>query len=108
MKARITASATAIAVARFNDFITSRLLAGAQDGLVRHGVDEGSITVAWTAGAFELPLQRMQADNPVGYLLKCANHCLVIRLHGDVVAGSLDAQVAAQNAAVEDHIPKFS
>jgi len=46
----------AIAAGRFNDFITERLLAGARDGLVRHGVDESSITVAWAPGAFELPL----------------------------------------------------
>jgi 6,7-dimethyl-8-ribityllumazine synthase len=46
----------AIAAGRFNDFITERLLAGARDGLVRHGVDEASITVAWAPGAFELPL----------------------------------------------------
>jgi 6,7-dimethyl-8-ribityllumazine synthase len=46
----------AIAAGRFNDFITERLLAGAKDGLVRHGVDESSITVAWAPGAFELPL----------------------------------------------------
>ena len=46
----------AIAASRFNDFITERLLAGARDGLVRHGVDESSITVAWAPGAFELPL----------------------------------------------------
>ena len=46
----------AIAASRFNDFITERLLAGASDGLLRHGVDEGSITVAWAPGAFELPL----------------------------------------------------
>ncbi|HEV3353993.1 MAG TPA: 6,7-dimethyl-8-ribityllumazine synthase [Acidimicrobiales bacterium] len=46
----------AIAASRFNDFITERLLAGARDGLLRHGVDEGSITVAWAPGAFELPL----------------------------------------------------
>ncbi len=46
----------AIAAGRFNDFITERLLAGATDGLVRHGVDGGSITVAWAPGAFELPL----------------------------------------------------
>src|SRR3954453_15198398 len=46
----------AIAASRFNDFITERLLAGAKDGLVRHGVDEASITVAWAPGAFELPL----------------------------------------------------
>jgi 6,7-dimethyl-8-ribityllumazine synthase len=46
----------AIAAGRFNDFITERLLVGAKDGLVRHGVDESSITVAWAPGAFELPL----------------------------------------------------
>jgi 6,7-dimethyl-8-ribityllumazine synthase len=46
----------AILCARFNDFITDRLLAGARDGLVRHGVDEASITVVWVPGAFELPL----------------------------------------------------
>ena len=46
----------AIAAGRFNDFITERLLTGARDGLVRHGVDESSITVAWAPGAFELPL----------------------------------------------------
>ncbi|MBV8560287.1 MAG: 6,7-dimethyl-8-ribityllumazine synthase [Acidimicrobiia bacterium] len=54
----------AIAASRFNDFITERLLAGARDGLVRHGVDESSITVAWAPGAFELPLvaQRLAAS----------------------------------------------
>ncbi len=55
----------AIAAGRFNDFITERLLAGAKDGLVRHGVDEASITVAWAPGAFELPLvaQRLASSN---------------------------------------------
>ena len=42
----------AIACARFNDLITEQLLAGAGDGLLRHGVDEASITVAWVPGAF--------------------------------------------------------
>ena len=46
----------AVVCSRFNDLVTQRLLAGARDGLVRHGVDEGSITVAWVPGAFELPL----------------------------------------------------
>jgi 6,7-dimethyl-8-ribityllumazine synthase len=54
----------ALACARFNDLITERLLAGARDGLLRHGVDESSITVAWAPGAFELPLvcQRLAAS----------------------------------------------
>jgi 6,7-dimethyl-8-ribityllumazine synthase len=50
----------AIAVARFNDFITDRLLAGALDGLQRHGVDESSITVARVPGAFEIPVAAKQ------------------------------------------------
>lgn len=45
----------AIVVARFNDVVTSRLLAGAQDGLTRHGVDPEAIDVAWVPGAFEIP-----------------------------------------------------
>jgi 6,7-dimethyl-8-ribityllumazine synthase len=54
----------AVACARFNDFITERLLTGCRDGLQRHGVDEGSVTVAWAPGAFELPLvaQRLAAS----------------------------------------------
>jgi 6,7-dimethyl-8-ribityllumazine synthase len=50
----------AVACSRFNDLITERLLAGARDGLVRHGVDEDSITVVWAPGAFELPLVARQ------------------------------------------------
>jgi 6,7-dimethyl-8-ribityllumazine synthase len=46
----------AIVVARFNEFITSKLLGGAEDGLKRHGVEKSDITVAWVPGAFELPL----------------------------------------------------
>ena len=46
----------AVVCSRFNDAVTERLLAGAVDGLVRHGVDEASIVVAWVPGAFEIPL----------------------------------------------------
>lgn len=45
----------AIVVARFNDFITSKLLAGAQDTLTRHGVNADQIDVYWVPGAFEIP-----------------------------------------------------
>ena len=45
-----------IVVARFNEFITSKLLAGAIDGLKRHEVAEEDIEVAWVPGAFEIPL----------------------------------------------------
>jgi len=45
-----------IVAARFNDFIVSKLLGGALDGLKRHDVDENNIEVAWVPGAFEIPL----------------------------------------------------
>ena len=46
----------AIVGARFNEFIVSKLISGAQDGLVRHGVKDDDITLAWVPGAFEIPL----------------------------------------------------
>jgi len=46
----------AIVCARFNEFITSKLLGGALDGLARHGVKDDDIEVAWCPGAFEIPL----------------------------------------------------
>ena len=45
-----------IVCARFNEFITSKLLSGAMDGLKRHDVSEDDIYVAWVPGAFEIPL----------------------------------------------------
>jgi len=45
-----------VVVSRFNEFITTRLLEGAKDALLRHGVKEGDIEVAWTPGSFEIPL----------------------------------------------------
>jgi 6,7-dimethyl-8-ribityllumazine synthase len=46
----------AIVVARFNELLSSRLLSGAQDALVRHGMAAEDIDVAWVPGAFEIPL----------------------------------------------------
>ena len=45
-----------IVVARFNEFIVSKLLSGALDGLRRHDVKEDDISVAWVPGAFEIPI----------------------------------------------------
>ncbi len=45
-----------IVAARFNEFIVSKLLAGALDGLSRHNVKEEDIEIAWVPGAFEIPL----------------------------------------------------
>lgn len=54
----------AIVVARFNDFITGRLLDGAQDAIRRHGGNLENVDIAWVPGAFEIPLiaQRLAAS----------------------------------------------
>jgi 6,7-dimethyl-8-ribityllumazine synthase len=54
-----------IVVGRFNEFISSKLLDGALDGLKRHGVAEEDIELAWVPGSFEIPLtaQRMAASD---------------------------------------------
>ncbi|MDX1461099.1 MAG: 6,7-dimethyl-8-ribityllumazine synthase [Xanthomonadales bacterium] len=49
-----------IAAAEFNGFITRELLAGAIEGLERHGVTDDALVVAWVPGAFELPLAAQQ------------------------------------------------
>lgn len=69
-----------IVVGRFNEFISGKLLAGALDGLKRHGVKEEEIEVAWVPGAFEIPLiaQKMAAS---------AKYDAVITL-GAVIRGS--------------------
>jgi len=46
----------AVIVSRFNELITSKLLEGAKDALLRHGVNENDIDTAWTPGCFEIPL----------------------------------------------------
>ena len=49
-----------IVAARFNEIIVNKLLGGAVDGLVRHGVEEENITAAWVPGAFEIPVVASQ------------------------------------------------
>ena len=70
----------AIVVARFNEFITSKLLGGALDTLSRHGVKEEDIVVAWVPGAFEIPLI-------AGKLAESGKYNAVIAL-GAVIRGS--------------------
>ena len=69
-----------IVAARFNEFITAKLLGGAMDGLLRHGVEEEDIQVAWVPGAFEIPLI-------AGKMAKSGKYDAVICL-GAVIRGS--------------------
>lgn len=56
-----------IVAARFNEFITSKLLGGALDGLKRHNVNENDIDVAWVPGAFEIPIIAKKMANSGKY-----------------------------------------
>ena len=58
LEGNVVANGAKIAIvgARFNEFIVSKLISGAKDGLVRHGVQEEDITLAWVPGAFEIPI----------------------------------------------------
>ena len=69
-----------IVAARFNEFITSKLLAGAVDGLKRHEVKGEDIEVAWVPGAFEIPLIASK-------MAKCGKYDAVICL-GAVIRGA--------------------
>lgn len=79
-----------IVVARFNSFITERLLEGALDGLVRHGVEEEDITVAWTPGSFEIPLaaKRMAAGGSYAAVIALGAVIRGSTSHFDYVAGA--------------------
>jgi 6,7-dimethyl-8-ribityllumazine synthase len=95
----------ALVCGRFNELVTERLLSGAREGLVRHGVDEASVTVAWVPGAFELPLvaARLASSGQFDAVV-----CLgaVIRgatAHFDHVAGQCAAGV--QRAQLDSGVP---
>lgn len=92
-------------VSRFNDFITRRLLEGAEDALLRHGASSEAITVAWVPGAVEIPLvaKRLAASGNYDAII-----CLgaVIRgstSHYDHVCSMVASGVAA--AALETGVP---
>lgn len=79
----------AIACGRFNDLITERLLKGAIDGLTRHGVAEGDVTVVWAPGSFELPLvaQRLAERDDVDAVIALGAVIRGATGHYDHVAG---------------------
>jgi 6,7-dimethyl-8-ribityllumazine synthase len=94
-----------VVVSRFNEFITSKLLDGAQDTLARHGVKEADVDVAWTPGSFEIPLiaKKMAKSGRYDAII-----CLgaVIRggtPHFDYIAAEVSKGIA--NVSLESGIP---
>lgn len=86
-----------IVVARFNEFITSKLLGGAQDGLKRHGVDEANVDVAWVPGAFELPLvaKKMATSGKYDAVITLGTVIRGATTHYDYVCNEVAKGVAA-------------
>src|SRR4051812_21462480 len=95
----------ALVCARFNEFITDRLLSGARDGLVRHGVDDASITVAWVPGAFELPLvcKRLAASGEFDAVIALGAVIRGATAHFEHVAGQ--AASGLQAAQLDTGVP---
>ncbi len=86
-----------IVAARFNEFIVSKLVGGALDGLKRHGVNEEDVDVAWVPGAFEIPLIAKKMANSGKYdAVICVG--AVIRgstTHYDYVCSEVSKGIAA-------------
>jgi len=66
-----------IVASRFNEFITTKLLGGAMDTLLRHGVDDTDITVVWSPGAFEIPLVAKRMAQSGDYHAVIALGCVI-------------------------------
>ena len=94
-----------IIISRFNEFIGSKLLSGAIDELVRHGVPDTAIDIIWTPGAFEIPLIAQKAARSkkyaaiitLGAVIKGATD------HYDFVAGELAKGIA--HVALDTGVP---
>jgi 6,7-dimethyl-8-ribityllumazine synthase len=88
-----------IVVGRFNEFITSKLLGGAEDALRRHGVDENNIDVAWVPGAFEIPLiaKKMAETNDYDAVITLGTVIRGATPHFDYVCNEVAKGVSAIN-----------
>lgn len=86
-----------IIASRFNEFITSKLVSGAEDCLVRHGVDGDDISVAWVPGAFEIPViaKRMAASGKYDAVIALGAVIRGATSHYDYVCAEVSKGVAA-------------
>ena len=94
-----------IVAARFNEFIVSKLVSGAQDALVRHGVSDEDITLAWVPGAFEIPLaaKRMAESGKYDAVITLGAVIRGATSHYDFVCSEVSKGVA--NVALGADIP---
>lgn len=82
LEGNVVANGTRVGIvaSRFNEFIVSKLVSGAQDALLRHGVKDDDITLAWVPGYFEIPLTAQK-------MAESGNYDAVICL-GTVIKGA--------------------
>jgi 6,7-dimethyl-8-ribityllumazine synthase len=95
----------AIVASRFNEFIVDRLVEGARDGLVRHGVPDTNITTVRVPGAWEISIvaQRLAKSGRFDAIIACGAVIRGSTAHFDFVAGEAARGVAA--ASSESGIP---
>ncbi len=86
-----------IVISRFNEFIGSKLLSGAIDELVRHGVNENNIDIIWTPGAFEIPVVAKKAAETKKYNAIITLGAIIrgATSHYDFVAAELSKGIAS-------------
>ncbi|RCW73071.1 6,7-dimethyl-8-ribityllumazine synthase [Saliterribacillus persicus] len=94
-----------IVVGRFNEFITSKLLGGAEDTLRRHGVNETDVEIAWVPGAFEIPLvaKRMAASKKYDAVITLGTVIRGSTPHFDYVCSEVSKGVAS--VSMDQDIP---
>ncbi len=92
-----------IVASRFNEFIVSKLVGGAQDALLRHGVSDDDITLAWVPGAFEIPLtaQKMAESGQYDAVICLGTVIKGTTSHYDYVCAEVSKGVAAVGLKTE-------
>ncbi len=94
-----------IVASRFNEVIVNKLLGGAIDGLVRHGVEKSNITAAWVPGAFEIPLiaKKMAKSGKYDAVIALGTVIRGQTSHYDYVCNEVSKGVAA--VSLETEVP---
>ena len=95
-----------IVAARFNEFIVSKLVGGAEDALLRHGVSDEDITLAWVPGAFEIPLaaQKMAESGKYDAVICLGTVIKGATSHYDYVCAEVSKGVAAVGLKTESPV----
>ena len=94
-----------IVASRFNEFIVSKLVGGAEDALVRHGVSTDNIELAWVPGAFEIPMiaQKMAESKKYDAIIALGAVIKGATDHYDYVCAEVSKGIA--NASMKTEVP---